>query len=240
MEDGEINSESKVSTGILGLDSLLFGGVPLRNQILVAGSPGTGKTLMTFEILYRNAKARIPGVYISFDEHKKSLLENVKSAFSNFEDVDELIEKNMLVISEQRILTAYGSKENFEAFVAGLNKVVKQNSAEVVVLDSLSPMRPLFVNDREFTRAVNFLVENFRSLGVTTFITLETESRNINNWSITDLLGTYMFDGLIRLNTVGREGSFQFLIGIVKMRRSNHSNVSMPYEITSKGINVFK
>jgi circadian clock protein KaiC len=229
--------DSKISTGIVGLDAILFGGIPKNNQVLLTGPAGTGKTLLSFEILYRNAKEKRPCTFITFDEHRASLLENVKGAFSDFDDIEELIAKNIMTVSEHRLLEAYGTRENFEAFISGLNKTIRLNNSQIVVIDSISPIRPLFDDDRIVTRAINFLAENFKNLGVTAFFTHEVyNASNI----IDDLLGTYMFDGLIKLNTLGEEGSFQFLTRVVKMRGTDHSNVSMPYEITPNGINIFR
>ena len=48
-----------IKTGIEGLDDLIGGGIPFANQVVLAGGPGAGKTLLSFEILYRNAKVGI-------------------------------------------------------------------------------------------------------------------------------------------------------------------------------------
>ena len=40
-------------TGIKGLDSILLGGIPRANVILVQGVTGSGKTLMGLEFIYR-------------------------------------------------------------------------------------------------------------------------------------------------------------------------------------------
>jgi KaiC/GvpD/RAD55 family RecA-like ATPase len=42
------------------------------------------------------------------------------------------------------------------------------------------------------------------------------------------------------MHEVDVSGSSQYLIKIMKMRQSDHVKASMPYEITSKGLNVFK
>src|SRR5205823_11603432 len=55
-------------TGIKGLDEVLFGGVPRRNIILVAGTAGTGKTTLGVEFVYRGAREfNEPGVIVLFE-----------------------------------------------------------------------------------------------------------------------------------------------------------------------------
>ena len=46
----------KVSTGIEGVDRLLSGGLPKGKSYLVAGEPGTGKTLFCLQYLLEGAK----------------------------------------------------------------------------------------------------------------------------------------------------------------------------------------
>src|SRR5271165_143397 len=93
--------KNRISTGIMVLDEMLYGGIPRNNQILIYGDAGTGKTLLTFEMLYRNAKLNIPTTYVTLEESKAGLLENVKNAFTYFDDIDDLIENKTLVVSEQ-------------------------------------------------------------------------------------------------------------------------------------------
>ena len=64
---------TRVSTGIIALDEVLYGGIPRNNQNLVYGDPGTGKTLLTFEMLYRNAKLNVPTTYVTLEESRVNI-----------------------------------------------------------------------------------------------------------------------------------------------------------------------
>lgn len=41
-----------VQTGIPGFDEILNGGIPKRNVVLLAGGPGTGKSIFGYQYLY--------------------------------------------------------------------------------------------------------------------------------------------------------------------------------------------
>src|SRR6266567_781661 len=57
-----------VKTGILGLDSILTGGIPRGNVILVEGSAGAGKTTLGLEYIYRGAtEFDEPGLIVLFE-----------------------------------------------------------------------------------------------------------------------------------------------------------------------------
>ncbi len=228
----------RVVTGVNGLDDLLYGGLPGKNQVLLAGSTGTGKTLLCFEILYRNAEVDIPSTFITFEETVESVISNAKNAFLYFEDIDELVTSRKLNIMAVPIVTSLKSREAFEAVLADLNKEIESNKSKIVVIDSLTSLRTLCDDDRAFTRSINLMIANFRQLGVTTVVTMETTE--VNKSVVGGLYGTFMFDGLIGLSTTSVEGSIQYMIRIVKMRKTNHRNNPAPYEITANGVNIFK
>jgi circadian clock protein KaiC len=228
----------RVVTGVNGLDDMLYGGIPGRSQVLISGNPGTGKTLLSFEILYRNAEVDIAGTFITFEESVEAVISNAKNAFLYFEDIDELVTSRKLNIMAMPIITSIKSREAFEAVLADLNKEIQSNGSKLVVIDSLTTLRTLYEDDRAFTRAINLMIANFKQLGVTTLVTMETNS--LESSHVSGLYGTFMFDGIIALTTSSVEGSFQYMIRIVKMRRTNHRTNPVPYEITPNGINIFK
>jgi circadian clock protein KaiC len=49
-------SENRVPTGIDGLDPLIEGGFPRGSLVLLAGNPGTGKTIFSMQFLYNGAE----------------------------------------------------------------------------------------------------------------------------------------------------------------------------------------
>ncbi|HUB92486.1 MAG TPA: ATPase domain-containing protein [Candidatus Saccharimonadales bacterium] len=228
----------RVSTGIIGLDEMCSGGFPEGNQVLITGEAGTGKTLLSFEILYRNAKLNIPSTFITLEEGRNAMLENVKSAFSYFDDIEDIINSNTIILQEQTELSAFKTRENWQSFLAGINKTVMVNKSKLLVIDSITTLRPMEDDDRTFTRYVNYMIDAFRNMGVTALITMEAETPTSRD--ATGLYGTFMFDGSIWLKEVDISGSSQYLVKILKMRRSAHRSESMPYEITPKGFNIFK
>jgi circadian clock protein KaiC len=57
-----------VKTGIHGLDRILFGGFPRGNVVILAGPPGSGKTTLGLEFVYRGAREfDEPGIIVTFE-----------------------------------------------------------------------------------------------------------------------------------------------------------------------------
>ena len=63
----------RVKTYVEGFDDVLGGGIPRGSIVLVAGTPGTMKTAMTFSILYENVKAGSKALYISLEESQDDM-----------------------------------------------------------------------------------------------------------------------------------------------------------------------
>lgn len=88
--------EDFVATGIAGLDPLFFGGIRRGNLVLVKGEPGSGKTLLGTEFIYRGAtRYGEPGLIVVF-ESNPILLRRDAAGFGW--DLHALEQQNMLKI----------------------------------------------------------------------------------------------------------------------------------------------
>jgi circadian clock protein KaiC len=64
-----------VRIGIHGLDAILLGGIPRGNVVVLTGSPGTGKTTLGIEFVYRGAhEFDEPGVIVTFEISSEKLV----------------------------------------------------------------------------------------------------------------------------------------------------------------------
>lgn len=75
----EAESLPKVSSGVAGLDEILEGGFPEGRTTLINGGPGTGKTMLALEFLYRSALASQAGILLLFEERAEAVRRNVLS-----------------------------------------------------------------------------------------------------------------------------------------------------------------
>src|ERR1041385_186059 len=85
-----------VHTGITGLDSILSGGIPRGNVILLEGTIGTGKTAFGVEFIYRGASQfDEPGIIVLFEVSPQKL---IRDASRLGWDLAELERQNRLKI----------------------------------------------------------------------------------------------------------------------------------------------
>jgi circadian clock protein KaiC len=91
----------KSPTGIKGLDSITDGGLPKGRSTLVAGSAGSGKTILGLEYLIHGAiDYDEAGVFMAFEETEEDLKNNVKSLSY---DLQELIDEKKIYIDHVKI-----------------------------------------------------------------------------------------------------------------------------------------
>ncbi len=240
--DYEENAGDKIKTGIAGLDQMLYGGIEKSNQMLLAGGPGTGKTLMTFEILYNCAKRGINSVFIALEESPKQVIRNAKIAFPNFTDIDELIESKKLIVDGEdpslKVQQATDSESYaFGGIIADIENAILSNNSEVVAIDSISVLRLVLATESAYRKALLALVSNLKRLKVTSIFVSEVASLDRRDVKFTPEF--FISDNVIVTYPQSDENKRMLELEIIKSRGSNHSWALAPYEITPAGFRIF-
>ena len=79
-----------IKTGIAGLDSILLGGIPRSNVILLQGVTGSGKTLMGLELIYRGiTQFNEPGLIVVFETSPDKLIRDAAGFGWNLDEMQE-------------------------------------------------------------------------------------------------------------------------------------------------------
>ncbi len=232
----------RVATGIDGLDILLYGGIPAGNQVIIAGGPGAGKTLLSLEILYNNAKKGVPGAFVSLEEQENVVIQNFKRAFPDLSDIDDLVANNSLTIGGEEVTPKVDVGSDSESYsfgnvVSSIESIIRSNNAKCVAIDSLSLIKLMFDNKALYRKYMLMLSLNLRKLGVNSFLTIELPYSDRDSLEFSPEF--FIFDGTIVMYQGIEENKRTFNLEVIKMRGSNHSLSFSPYEITNKGFKVF-
>ncbi len=236
-------ARSKVISGIVGLDKMLNGGIPKSNQIIIAGGPGTGKTLLCLEYLYRGALSGETSILFSLEEETNLLVENMKEAFPKFTEIDRLMAEGKLIIKgvdQASSLIQKDKKGNIFTFtttIEDIEETIVESGATKVAIDSISVMK-LFVKDPyEYRGVSSSLVGMLRRQGITALLTMEIETSDKNRLMFEPEF--FVYDGIVILYlSGGNEENRVPSIEVIKMRGTQHSFSTVPYEITPEGINL--
>lgn len=211
----------RVKTYVEGFDDALGGGIPKGSVVLVAGTPGTMKTAVTFSILYENAKAGSKALYVTLEERQEELRASMESlGFTGLEDLE------LYILDIGRIRLEHREEELQRNWIDILQKYIDQrvrvNGFDLVAIDSLDALYSLshLENPRlELFHLVGFL----KSLGGTSFLISEIPPGNDGRVGRYD--EAFLSDGIFYLRHFEKgETRVQLRIRCIKMRRTRHEH----------------
>src|SRR5215211_8134582 len=145
-----------VPTGIPGLDAVLGSGILQRGVVYLAGLPGTGKTILTQQLLFAAGGRGQTALYFSgMTEPHDRLVEHVQPfAFFDPAQLGHNVQLFNLTSSLQ---------EGPDAAVDTVVQTVRQTDAHLIVIDGFHGLRGLVGGD---TRAAQFIYRLGGQLGL--------------------------------------------------------------------------
>lgn len=240
------SSNSRIPTGIPGLDKLLTGGLPRNRTILLTGGPGTGKTIMSSQYIVNGIlDYDEPGIYVSLDESKAHIFEEMLDFGWDFGELEANKKLVFLEASPIRYLPAeikvgkltVGKKE---FSMATLIEMIRTSAADIgarrIVVDPVTTLVFQYDGVTAQRNALVELMEALAELDATSIITTELRrpgfERNVD-------YEEYLAHGVILLQQLQVGKSLLRVIQIEKMRKTPVDNQPRPYRITDTGIEVF-
>lgn len=198
----------RLSTGVEGLDALIEGGIPRGFTVLIAGNPGTGKTILASHFLYEGLAKDEGSVYVSFGESKSQYytnLEGIGFKFSEFEA------KRKFAYLDLASITKEGIEDSLEEVLATIRSI----DAKRIVIDSFSAILLAFDNVTEARIALHVVLGKvLRAEGVTNMLITEVP---VGAQGIGSGMEEFVADGIIRLEH-GNTDAIPTTINVVKMR----------------------
>lgn len=222
-------SNDRVPTGINGLDELIEGGLPRASMVILAGSPGSGKTIASAQFLYHGAtECSENGVYVSFAERKDVFMRNLKRFGLNFTKLEKMGKFKFLDFATTRKT----------AIASTLNLIVKEAlsiKTKRLVIDSFSAIALAFENKIDARVLLHIFEKMMHQAGCTTLLLVEipTGSSNLG-------LGfeEFVADGLILFETIEDEVGIKKRAIIRKLRGTDHNQNYSNIVISDEGISL--
>ncbi len=225
----------KTPTGISGLDEISEGGLPTGRPTLICGSAGCGKTLFAMQFLIKGiTDYDEPGVFMTFEESKDDLTQNVKSL--GF-DLDKLIAENKLKIDHVRIERSEieeTGEYDLEALLIRLDYAINKVGAKRVVLDTIETLFAGIDNVALLRSEIRRLFHWLKEKGITAIITGERGESSLTRQGLEE----YVSDCVILLDFRVIDQIATRRLRIVKYRGSTHGTNEYPFLIDETGIYV--
>jgi circadian clock protein KaiC len=219
-------SEQRVSLGIKGLDEMSQGGLIPGTSTLVAGSAGTGKTLLCLHFLLEGIRQNEPALLVTFQE-TPSMLQRFARGFGW--DLEQLQQDGLLYILYNSPVEL-GVDEHTHL----IEQAIIRSKARRVALDSLKDIELATPDKVRYKDYVYSLVNSFRSRGITSMLTSEIPEM-FGSFIVSEYGISFVSDNVILLRYVELGGHIARAVSMLKMRGSNHDKGVREYRIESEG-----
>jgi circadian clock protein KaiC len=221
--------DPRVSTSVRNLDALLEGGLPRGSVTMVAGPPGSGKTILAQQIAFHNATRKTaPVLYFSTLSEPTAKTLRYLSRFSFFDPA--ALERSMRFIDLGVILRTDGLAKTFELIM----QHVKKLKPSMVIIDSFKVFDDLAKSQEDLRKFGYELAVNLMAWEVTALL--------LGEYALSDVQTNPLFsitDGLIMMTQREHAGEQQRFIQVMKMRGTKHSRDEHTFQIHDGGVDVF-
>ena len=223
----EMDLDRRLPTGVPGLDELMGGGIPSGYSVLLAGPSGSGKTVLSNQFLVEGVAQGENGIVAVFEKRPSDYLQTTPKRA----EFEQMVKDKKLEVVYLRPLDL-----SIDETLLELRSAVERVGAKRAVIDSLSGLElalaPTFRED--FRESLYRMLGSLTGLGVTVMATVELED------SYTDLRFSpqgvaFLTDAIIVQRYVELDGQLKRVMGVIKVRNSQHSKDLFEYEIKSDG-----
>jgi len=226
----------RAKTGIAGLDKIIAGGFTRNSINVISGGTGAGRSTLGMQFLINGAqKFKEPGLFISFDENKRTMTANMKSYGWDLAAMERDKKFVFIEYPPQEI-------EHFLSQEGVIRDLIDAMGIERIVIDSITPFALQFPNEDERRKGLIKLTDKLRKWGCTVVIIAEeAEGSHQNTGAVPKTkAGIEMLaDSQIHLYNVQVKGERKRGMEVVKMRGTPHGNKIVPFEIGKNGVTVY-
>ena len=218
---------ARVTTGSPQLDVVLGGGLPEHSIVLVAGAPGTGKTILAEQFAFANGTPARPALYLTTAN----------------EPLDKVVR--------------FGQQFDFFDAQGVGSRVIYESLAELLALEAMSPVLDRIVSLVTTIRPGTLVIDSLRALEVYASGPIEhrrflTElAHRLSAMAITTLwVGEYedeilttpeaaIADAIIRLRSAQADQRSLRYAQVLKLRGGPFLSGEHAYRLSASGIHVF-
>lgn len=224
-------SVERISTGVSGFDEILDGGLIRGRNVLVRGSPGSGKTIFGLHFLSAGIDAEETALYINMGEPQAYVEETADAFGLNTEQIQfHNLSPTQEQFSERNSYSVFESAEVEQpGFIEDLRDKVDEIKPDRVLLDPITEFRYLTTDERQFRSGILGLLDYLKEVGATVMLTSQAGG------SITDDDLQFLVDAVVTLDVTPESRA----VNVSKFRGSSFRRGNHSYDITDEGLTVW-
>jgi circadian clock protein KaiC len=215
------------STGDTWLDRILGGGIPTRSIVVIAGEPGSGKTMLTLQTLFNAARRGRKCLYFTTVSEPAIKVIRYMQLFDFFDA--ELLEEHVIFSDLGECLRA-GAEQTLEAIGA----LVEKHEPAFVAIDSFRAVGELLRGQADMRRFIYDLAVQMAGWGATTFLVGEYTRDEYSGFAEFAIA-----DGIIRLGSERQQLTSIREMEVLKLRGSSYISGQHFFDISPSGIAVY-
>jgi len=232
-------TDGLIKTGIKGLDSILLGGIPRTNVILVQGVTGSGKTVMGSEFIYRGAALyNEPGLIVVFETSPEKLIRDAAGFGWNLDELQQQKKLQIIFTSPEVLDQELRSPDSL------LLETAKEIGAQRIFVDGIGLLNTNLVDSnsvhRTYRELLQQLIESLHRENLTAMFSLELGNAHD---SIAAAAGSidFLADTIIQLCRERHGRRMQRSLEILKSRGQDYEGGEHTLHVTGGlGLEVFR
>lgn len=218
----------RLESGVPNFDALCGGGLPTGSVTVVAGPPGSGKTIFTQQLCFHNASPKQRIIYFSTLSEPTAKTLRYLGQLSYFKP--GLLDGAIEFVDLGMIMRGKGLAEATASVMSHVKKV----KPAIVVIDSFRVFDDLSASKEELRKFGYELTVNLMAWEITTFLLGEFSPHDIATNPLFSIV-----DALIMMTQREQAGEQLRFMQVVKMRGTAHSRDEHTFRITGDGIEIF-
>lgn len=227
LSGSSVSDERRLGMGMPELEKMLNGGLPVGSSTVLAGSPGTGKTLFNLHYLLAGAQQKEAGLYLGFYEGKDQLL---KKARQFGLDLEAALDEGLVHMLNLTPVELDPDKVAWQ-----IRQVVENNPIKRVAIDGLAELEIACRPQHRSRAFITALLNYFKSQGITILYTHEISKVIGLELDLTESVFSPLAENLLLLKQVEYRAQLYRVLAILKMRDSKYDNTIRQFELTAPG-----
>jgi len=218
----------RISTGIKSFDQILGGGLPLGSTVLIAGCPGSGKTIMAHQIMFHNARPDYKIIYLTTLAEPLVKVIKFQQEFSFFNT--NKFQKSVIYQDLGSIMRKHGPAQALLI----IEDLLKKHEPGMIIIDTIKTFADITQGITEFREFILDLSLRLTTWGCTTLLLGEYSEEDIEIRPESAIA-----DGIICLYGNEEKKYQKRYLRVLKMRGTNHIIGETVFKITRNGVEIF-
>lgn len=226
-----VKENQLLSTGIVGLDHILKGGLIPQRFYLVRGGPGVGKTTLGLHFLFEALQNGEKPLLITMTEPANKIKENGKKFGFAIDKINfiDLSPKSDFIKDNKDYDVFYAFQVEQEPLIEDLTTIIEDTKPDRIFIDGITQLKYLASDNFNFRKQILSLMHFLMDYETTVMLTSE-----VGNSSFDDDL-QFLVDGIINLQYGNRNHSLE----ITKYRGSGFKKGAHSLKFKNNGIEVY-